>query len=227
MSESNDDKAEFVSRVPLFSDLAPDEIAKLVKIAVARRYPRNATIFHEGDRADALYILQQGQVKILLTDVNGRETIVSTLRAGECFGEMALIDSEERCAQVVTMAPCQLLVIASSEFRRLLGESPELSIALLRQLSERLRQANRNIGSLATLDVLGRVARLLIEYAQEEEGELIVRDLPTQRDIAAMVGASREMVNRVFQHLTRNGYLESRLGGWVLRESIEDTFTEH
>lgn len=214
-------KADYIARVPIFSGLADDDLAKLARISVIRKYPRNTTIFHEGDYAEALYVLKQGRAKIQITDLSGKEVIVNVLQSGESFGEMALIDSQERCAQVVTMTACELIVIASSGFKSLLAESPELSLALLRQFANRLRQANRNIGNLATLDVLGRVARLLIEYAVEEEGTRIVRDLPTQKDIANMVGASREMVNRVFKHLTSNGYLESRNGVLIIQDDIE------
>lgn len=215
------DKVDYIRSVPLFSELSEEALGKLAQISVTRKYPRNITIFHEGDYAEALYVLRQGQVKIQITDVSGREVIVSVLRSGESFGEMALIDSQERCAQVVTMTSCELIVIGSGEFTRLLAESPDLSLALLRQFARRLRQANRNIGNLATLDVLGRVARLLIENAIEEGGCMVIRDLPTQKDIASMVGASREMVNRVFKHLTNNGYLESRNGVLIIQDDIE------
>lgn len=221
MSAGMLNKVEHIRRVPLFSELSATQLEMLARISVVRKYPRNTTIFHEGDYAEALYVLLHGRVKIQITDLSGREVIVSLLESGESFGEMALIDSQERCAQVVTMTPCELIVIASSEFKRLLAESPELSLALLHQFASRLRQANRNIGNLATLDVLGRVARLLIDYAVEEHGLLVVRNLPTQKDIASMVGASREMVNRVFKHLTNNGYLESQNGNLIILDEIE------
>jgi len=216
------DKIECIRQVPLFAGLPGSDLEKLAKISIVRKYPRNTTIFHEGDYADALYLLQDGRVKIQITDLAGREVIVSVLQSGDSFGEMALIDSQERCAQVVTMTDCELMVIASSEFKRLLSESPDLSLALLHQVAHRLRQANRNIGNLATLDVLGRVARLLMEYSIEEGGRMIIRDLPTQKDIAGMVGASREMVNRAFKHLTNNGYLESRDGLLIIQDEIEE-----
>lgn len=140
------DKVEYIRRVPLFAGLSEHELDKLARISVVRKYPRNTTIFHEGDYAEALYVLKQGRVKIQITDLSGREVIVNVLQSGESFGEMALIDSQERCAQVVTMTSCELVVIASSEFKSLLAESPELSLALLmRQFANRLRQANRNM----------------------------------------------------------------------------------
>lgn len=221
MTINKKNKIDLIRGVPLFGELCEEELDKLTRIAVVRKYPRNTTIFHEGDYADSLYLLQSGRVKIQLTDISGKEVIVSILQSGESFGEMALIDSKERCAQVVTMSDCELIVISSGEFRRLLADYPDLSLALLRQFSRRLRQANRNIGNLATLDVLGRVAHLLIEYSVEVGGEMVVRDLPTQKDIASMVGASREMVNRAFRHLTSNGYLQTRDDGeMVVQEQI-------
>lgn len=221
MSAHNSDKIACIRSVSIFSDLSEDDLGKLAHISVLRRFPRNTTIFHEGDYADALYVLQHGKVKIQITDEFGKEVILSVLQDGESFGEMALIDSQERCAEVVTMTTSELIVISRNEFKRLLVESPDLPLALLRQFAHRMRQANRNIGNLATLDVLGRVARLLIESAVKEGDLLIVRDLPTQKDMASMVGASREMVNRAVKHLTSNGYLENRAGRLIIRDDIE------
>jgi CRP/FNR family cyclic AMP-dependent transcriptional regulator len=215
------DKIGCIRNVSIFSGLSETDLEKLARISVLRRFPRNTTIFHEGDYAEALYVLQQGKVKIQITDEFGKEVILSVLQDGESFGEMALIDSQERCAEVVTMTACELIVISRDEFKRLLAESPDLPLALLRQFAHRMRQANRNIGNLATLDVLGRVARLLIESAVKENGSMVVRDLPTQKDMASMVGASREMVNRALKHLTSNGYLENCDGLLVIRDDIE------
>ncbi len=120
---------------------------------------------------------------------------------------MALIDAEPRSTGVLAMQDTELRVIGKADFRRLLQASNELAQSLLQGLSERLRNANHMIEALATLDVHGRVARALLQYARTEEGRVVVAEPLTQQDIAHMVGASREMVNRVLQDLTKRGMI--------------------
>lgn len=199
--------SSFLRRVPLFSELGEPELTQLARIAINRSFPKDTLIFQEGDFADSLYLIREGQVKVLLSSPEGREVIVSILKAEDYFGEMALIDTCVRCARVVTMSNCQFTLIGRSEFDRLIHNSPQMALALLRSLANRLRAANRRIGSLATLDVLGRVAKVLLDEAEREGDDLVVSPIPKQKDIAAMVGASREMVNRAYRELVDNGYI--------------------
>ncbi len=205
----------------MFASLDEAQLEEVARLASIRHFGRGRHVFRERDRGDALYVVQDGRVKVMFSSENGREVIVSILGEGEYFGEMALLDSEARCASVVAMTPCTLLVIARSDFSQLLASSPELSRAMLRELTHRLRFANRTIGNLATLDVFGRVARFLLDSAKEQDGERVVTNLPTQSDIAAVVGASREMVNRALKELSSQGYIRQRGGQLVITESIE------
>lgn len=220
MSNTND-KKDLLRKVSLFADLSDEHIQDLARVTVSRRFPKEAMIFEEGDFADALYVVETGKVKVLLSDADGHDVIISILNRGECFGEMALVDSEVRSARVVTMTPSDVMMIAKGEFERWLTGHPEISMALLQELSRRLRSANRTIGSLAMLDVGGRVARVLLEAARDEDGQLIVRDPPTQKDIASMVGASREMVNRTFKELMRQGRISQAAGVIRIHEPLE------
>ncbi len=197
----------FLRNVSLFASLNDEQLRDIARLAVTRTFPREATVFREGDKGDALYVIQEGRVKVLLSGENGREVIVSILAPGQCFGEMALVDSGTRCARVVAMTECRFQVISGVDYARLLRSSPEIAAAMLREIADRLRAANRSIGSLATLDVFGRVARFLLDAATEVEGQLVVEELPTQTDIAAIVGASREMVNRAMRELARQGFI--------------------
>jgi CRP/FNR family transcriptional regulator, cyclic AMP receptor protein len=160
----------------------------------------------QGDRGDALYLLASGQVKVVLIGDDGREVILSVLGSGSFFGEMALLDDEPRSAHVVAMEESVLLQLRREDFQARLRSSPDVAIALLRELSHRLRRADDTIGSLALRDVNGRIAHLLLELAAEEGGDRITRRL-THATLAQMVGASRETVSRTLRALSNAGMI--------------------
>ena len=206
--------------VPLFASF-PDEQLRMVATMVARRSATRATtIMAGGDAIDSLYIVLSGRLKVMMSDSDGKEVILSILGPGEFFGEMGLIDDEPRSASVVTLEPCELLSIAKRDFRKCLAENFEMAMAVMRGLVRRLREADRKIGSLALLDVYGRVSRLLLDMAEVVNGEKIVTKRLPKQDIAKMIGASREMVSRVMKDLQVGGYIEMRGSNIVLRDTI-------
>jgi CRP/FNR family cyclic AMP-dependent transcriptional regulator len=182
--------------------------------------PRSAMIMAAGDPTDSLYIVLSGRLKVMMSDEDGKEVILNILGPGEFFGEMGLIDDSPRSASVVAVEPCELLAISKRDFKKCLAENFEMTMALLRGLVRRLRDADRKIGSLALLDVYGRVARLLLDMSETVNGQkMVTRRLPKQ-DIAKMIGASREMVSRVMKDLQLGGYIEMRGSNIVLRDTI-------
>ena len=206
--------------VPLFASFPEDQLRLLATNVTRRSAARSATIIAGGDPTDSLYIVLSGRLKVMMSDAEGKEVILSILTPGEFFGEMGLIDDEPRSASVVTMEPCELLALNRRDFNKCLAENFEMAMAVMRGLVRRLREADRKIGSLALLDVYGRVARLLLDMAENVNGEKIVtRRLPKQ-DIAKMIGASREMVSRVMKDLQKGGFIEMRGSSIVLRDSI-------
>jgi CRP/FNR family cyclic AMP-dependent transcriptional regulator len=206
--------------VPLFSGLNEAQLRVLVSMIVRKSFGRNTTIIAAGDPTDSLYIVIDGRVKVLMSDEQGREVILSILGRGEFFGEMGLLDDSPRSASVVTLEPCELLSISKTDFKRSLAENFDLSLIVMRGLVKRLREADQKIGSLALMDVYGRVARLLLEMAEDVNGEKIVVRKLSKQDIAKMIGASREMVSRVMKDLHLGGYIEIRGRSIVLRENI-------
>ena len=180
----------------------------------------STTVMASGDPTDSLYIVLSGRLKVMMSDAEGKEVILSILTAGEFFGEMGLIDDEPRSASVVTIEPCELLSIAKRDFKKCMAENFEMTQAVMRGLVRRLREADRKIGSLALLDVYGRVARLLLDMAENVDGEKIVTKRLPKQDIAKMIGASREMVSRVMKDLQTSGYIEVRGGSIFLRENM-------
>ena len=206
--------------VPLFSSF-PDEQLRMLSLVVTRRSAaRSSTVMTAGDPTDSLYIVLSGRLKVMMSDADGKEVILSILGPGEFFGEMGLIDDSPRSASVVAIESCELLCIAKRDFKKCLAENFEMAMAVMRGLVRRLREADRKIGSLALLDVYGRVARLLLDMSENIEGEKIVTKRLPKQDIAKMIGASREMVSRVMKDLQMGGYIEVRGSNIVLRDTI-------
>jgi CRP-like cAMP-binding protein len=196
--------ADFLATVPLFRQLDPAELRGFAELTREQRYAKNAVIVSEGDPGDALYLVRHGSVKVVLIGEDGREVILGQLGIGEHFGELSLIDEQPRSAHVIAVENSILLVLRRADFRRRVETNPKVAWALLAELSRRLRQADGTIGSLVLLDVPGRVARLLLERANDEEPAVVAGPL-THQTIAQMVGASRETVSRIISDLQEAG----------------------
>ncbi len=206
--------------VPLLAGFPDEQLRTLSSVVTRRTVPRGAIIIVEGDPTDSLYIVISGRMRVLMSDADGKEVILATLGPGEFFGEMGLIDDSPRSATVMAVEACELIVINKRDFKKCLSENFEMAMTVMRGLVRRLREADRKIGSLALLDVYGRVARLLIDMAEMVNGQRIVtRRLPKQ-DIAKMIGASREMVSRVMRDLQLGGFIEVRGSQILLRDKI-------
>ena len=121
-----------LQKVPLFSQLAPADLQRVLEVARERTYPKNSVILFEDDPGDALYVVRQGQVKVVLIGEDGREVILSVLGEGDFFGEMALIDDEPRSAHVIAMGDSTLLVLRREDFQGLLMQTPGIALAMLR-----------------------------------------------------------------------------------------------
>jgi len=181
-------------------------IRELASRGQARTFPKNAVIINEGDRGDTLFVILAGKVKVYVSDDDGREMILDMHDAGEYVGEMSL-DGRPRSASVMTLEPTTCSVLSRDELRAAIGRNPDIAMALIEKLIERARIATDNVKNLALMDVYGRVARLLLSLAKEENGKLVVPDRMTQQDIADRVGASRDMISRIFKDLTVGGYV--------------------
>lgn len=204
--------------IPLFAGFSDVQLEQIARIAVLRQVPRHKTIVFVGAETDCLFVIVTGSAKVLNRDAEGREVILSILEAGECFGEMGLIDGSPRSADVVTNEPCDLLIISKTDFMRVLSENVDLCLNIMKSLVLRLREANHKIESLALMDVYGRVAKLLLEFSEKENGVRVVKRKITKLDMAKMVGASREMVSRVMRDLELRGYIHIDGGRIILHE---------
>ena len=206
--------------VPMFAAFREDQLQTLASMVTRRSAPRGTIVMAEGDRVDCLYVVLAGRLKVMMGEADGKEVILSILGQGEIFGEMGLIDDGLRSASVVAIEPCELLSVTKRDFRRCMEESFDTAMSVMRVLVRRLRSADRKIGSLAMLDVYGRVARLLLDMSEDVNGQRIVTKRLPKQDIAKMIGASREMVSRVMKDLEMSGYFEVRGSTIVLRDTI-------
>ncbi|HEU4441765.1 MAG TPA: Crp/Fnr family transcriptional regulator [Burkholderiales bacterium] len=193
--------------IPLFEGVAEAELHALAECTVTRSYPKQAIIVSEGDDTDSLYLILAGRVKVYLSDETGKELILAIKGPGQYFGEMVL-DSRPRSASVMTLEPSQFAILSRADFKAFLLRHAEVALQLIENLIRVARGLTHNVRSLAMLDVYGRVARILLELAVDQGGgKLVIPEKLTQKDIAARVGASREMINRILRDLTAGGYV--------------------
>ncbi|MGH8692201.1 MAG: Crp/Fnr family transcriptional regulator [Burkholderiales bacterium] len=197
--------------IPLFEGVADAELRALAGRTATRSYPKQAIIVSEGDESDSLYLILSGRVKIYLADEHGKELILAIKGPGQYFGEMVL-DEQPRSASVMTLEPAQFAILSRADFRAFLLQHATVALQLIQNLIRVARGLNQNVRNLAMLDVYGRVARILLELAVERDGKLVIPERLTQKDIAARVGASREMINRILRDLTAGGYVSVEAG---------------
>ncbi len=208
---------DLIRRVPLFSILTESQANAVADAVIKRRFKRGEMIVEQGKKSNALFILLNGRARVVTADSRGREVILATLQPGDHIGEMSLIDNESHSATVRAEVQTDVLMLGRLEFARCLPENSSMAYAVMRGLVQRLRHADRKIESLALMDVYGRVARALLEFAsQTPEGELLIRERISRQDIAKMVGASREMVSRVMKDLEERGFIETQENGAIL-----------
>jgi CRP/FNR family cyclic AMP-dependent transcriptional regulator len=176
-----------------------------------RRYRENDTIFHQNDPGVALYLIITGKVKIHSEAGDGTECIIAILSEGEFFGEMAVIDGEERSASATTLEPTELLMLTKDDLHDIIHRYPRISLRLLVTLAGRMRRTNEAFLAYSTLDVNGRLALQLLRLA-EQHGRVTPQGVRidihlTQTDLGSLVGASRESVNKVLGYFRRQGYV--------------------
>ncbi|MBR6459617.1 MAG: Crp/Fnr family transcriptional regulator [Actinomycetaceae bacterium] len=197
--------------VPLFKDLSEEEIDGLAQLMSEVTLKRGDTLFHEGDDGDRFYIVTEGKVKLSHTSDDGRENLLAVLGPGEVIGELSLFDLGKRSSTVVAIAPTRLLALAHTDMRRYLVEHTGLALSMLRELAVRLRHTNEQLADLVFSDVPGRVAKALLDLANRfgertPEGIYVAHDL-TQEELAHLVGASRETVNKSLADFVSRGWI--------------------
>ncbi len=188
----------------------PDKHMKLfMQHCHRRRYPAKSTLIYAGDKSESLFFIIKGSVTVLIEDDDGREMIIAYLNKGDFIGEMGLFDeSPTRSAWIKAKTECEVAEISYAKFKELLREDPDIMLRIGQQMATRLRETTGKVGSLAFLDVTGRVARTLLELTREPDAMTHPDGMQikiTRQEIGRIVGCSREMVGRVLKSLEEQG----------------------
>jgi CRP-like cAMP-binding protein len=175
-----------------------------------RKFRRNEVIFHQGDPGESLHVVASGAVKIVLPSAEGEEAIIATLREGDFFGELALLDGAPRSATAVALDASETMSLPRTTFRDMLDRDPGLRDALLEGLAHELRRLTSHVEELHFLDLAGRLAIRLARLAREQDStsrEVRLNWPYTQSDLAAMIGGTRQSVNKLLSGLVDRGFV--------------------
>jgi CRP-like cAMP-binding protein len=199
------DHGELLARSELFSAFERDAVDRIAAAARSLSLQRNDVVFSEGDEADELYVVQSGRIAIGMRSPDGRQSVVALMEEGDLFGEMSFFDGGGRSADARALEPAELVAVPFAALRAVLEERPQALWTVVRLLAGRLRVTDSALADTMFLDVTGRTAKRLLEMA----GEADDFTLPvTQEELAGMVGASRERVNKAIAAFIRLGWLE-------------------
>jgi CRP-like cAMP-binding protein len=218
-----------LGEVPLFRDLPGDDLDVMAQACRVRRFRRGEVIFHQGDPGDALHVILTGRVKISSPSETGVEAILTTLRPGEFFGALALIDGAPRSATATAVDASETLVLPRERFRQLINERPEVRDLVFAELARELRRLTNHVEELHFLDITGRLAAQLVRMAEEQErgqperGEALPDEIRlegtiTQGELAAMVGSTRQSVNKLLGYFTDDGLIRQERDAIVVTD---------
>lgn len=204
--------SEFLSYVPIFSDLPSETLTMIEKIGTKKMYKKNDVVLKEEEAGTALFVIVKGKVKVARSSNDGREVILTILSESDFFGEMAILDGLTRSATVTAIEDSELFLIQRNDFLNLLREFPEISISLLQELTKRLRTADAKIKALSLKDAEGKVATVILQLADDigkiKRGKVEIEKLPLQQDLANMAGTSRETISRTLHSFAKKGLIE-------------------
>jgi CRP/FNR family cyclic AMP-dependent transcriptional regulator len=212
-----------IARIPFFAGLDADALGRVAATLRTRRFRRGEVIFHAGDPGDALFLIMTGEIKISLPSETGDEAILATLRVGDVFGELALLDGAPRSATATCLVATETVVLPRVAFRELIATEPAVRDALLASLAGELRRLTMHVEELHFLDMTGRVAARLVRLAGEvgrSDGDGVIR-LPstlTQGELAAMVGSTRQTVNKLLGQFADDGLIRLDRSGMVIAD---------
>jgi CRP-like cAMP-binding protein len=216
MTASGEDTATLLARVPVFEELADEDLRRVAEVAVPRRFEPGEVVFREGDDSDTCYVVHAGHARAIREHPDGRQITLATFGPGDIFGELAMFDDERRSATVDATDELEVLGILGGDMRRLLRRHPDMAVKLVISLGRRLRAANERLARQSFQTVQSRVAAVLaqlVEQAQSEgAGERDVPVVATQADLAKLAGSSRESASRFLAVLERAGVITQGRG---------------
>lgn len=206
-----DDVKEILSRAGVFQGVDPRAVNALLDELETIRFSRGTTIFNEGERGDRLYIIIEGKVKLARHSSDGRENLLAIMGPSDMFGELSIFDPGPRTSSAVCVTEVTAAMMDNEQLEKWLGDHPDITSQLLRMLARRLRRTNNSLADLIFTDVPGRVAKALLQLANrfgvQEGTNLRVNHDLTQEEIAQLVGASRETVNKALAEFAHRGWI--------------------
>jgi CRP-like cAMP-binding protein len=218
---------EFLKTISYFQGLSPDDLDSIKSLILEKKAERGETIIYEGDEAEALYFVVSGAVKAFKTSAEGKEQILSIIRPGESFNDVAVFDNNPNPASVQAMGEVTLYEIMKGELKVLLQNHPQIAINTIKVLAGQVRSLVSLVEDLSFRQVIGRVAKILLEHASGDAGS---GPRLTQQEMAAMAGSAREVVGRSLKALEEEGLIRlSRqrvaiANKEALREMVEESF---
>ena len=211
-------------KIPIFEDLEGEDLGRLEAALVRRKYSKGQVIFHKGDEGGSLYILQQGRVKVAIPSPQGEEVILTILSEGEILGELSLIDGKPRSATVEALEEAEVLCLRREDFLRLLSTRFEAVLRVLQVLSRRLRDTDALLAESYFLDVTSRLAKKILDlgrlFGVQQKGVIRIGVRMTQKDLASMVGATRESVNKQFRWFKEQGLVHLEDGYLTILDPV-------
>lgn len=192
----------------LFKGLDETELKIITRLTTKKTVLKHTLVISEGDDSSAMYLIQEGKVKVTVTSTDGKELILTTLQQGDNFGELSLLDDSHRSANVVAIENCVFIVLHKADFFQLLKQNSSIAFSVIKFLCHRVRFVTEVAQSLALMDVYGRLVKLLHDLSvPSENGKLIVSIPLTHQDIASRVGCGREMITNIMKGLKKGRYL--------------------
>lgn len=223
------DNGEFLKSVPIFSELDADRLRQISILGIRKFFKKDSWVLHENETGSALFVIISGKVKVSRESDDGKEVILTILNESDFFGEMAILDGLSRSAGVIAIEETELFIIQRTDFLNLLQAHPEISVALLQELTRRLRASDLRIKSLSLRDAEGKVASVILQLADDigkiKQGKVEIERLPFQHDLANMAGVSRETISRTLHSFAKRGLIE--LEGTRLTINNYEKFKEH
>jgi CRP/FNR family cyclic AMP-dependent transcriptional regulator len=209
----------FLGTVTPYNILDERGLHSLVDIAIRRTYRKNIVIIREGDDTNTMFILIEGEMRVYVEDEQGKQLTLRILKSGDSFGEVALIGNFPRTASVVTTTDCVVAAFSREKYLAFLEQHPEISLALARTLANMVRDTTVELSSIALSDVYGRVAHILEKYTIEADDRRLVPKF-THREIAGMIGSSREMVSKILKELEKGSYISMTDKHYVINKTL-------
>ena len=210
---------EKLRNISPYNALSAEELESFSCHGATRKFKKNMLIINQGDETDSLYVLLDGEMKVFTEDDNGKELTVRILRPGASFGELALLGEFPRSANVMTITECSAFVVTKANYMECLRNNPQVAMALIKSLAKMVKETTDELTHIALTDVYGRLVHMLEKYAIEKDEQQLVPKF-THREMASMIGSSREMVSKILKDLEKGEYIAVTGDHYILQKKL-------